>query len=65
MSTISAGTETPSGTPNARAADMRLEIVVIPVSDVDRAKRFYGGGHGGDGRSVLATRRSRSPRAWR
>jgi catechol 2,3-dioxygenase-like lactoylglutathione lyase family enzyme len=23
--------------------DMRLEIVVIPVSDVDRAKRFYGG----------------------
>jgi catechol 2,3-dioxygenase-like lactoylglutathione lyase family enzyme len=22
---------------------MRLEIVVIPVSDVDRAKRFYGG----------------------
>src|SRR6516164_9153815 len=23
--------------------DMKLEIVVIPVSDVDRAKRFYGG----------------------
>jgi len=23
--------------------DMRLEIVVIPVSDVDRAKQFYGG----------------------
>ncbi len=23
--------------------DMRLEVVVIPVSDVDRAKRFYGG----------------------
>ncbi|HWT39205.1 MAG TPA: hypothetical protein VN289_23160 [Paraburkholderia sp.] len=22
--------------------DMRLEIVVIPVSDVERAKRFYG-----------------------
>jgi catechol 2,3-dioxygenase-like lactoylglutathione lyase family enzyme len=30
-------------TPKARAADMKLEIVVIPVSDVDRAKRFYGG----------------------
>jgi catechol 2,3-dioxygenase-like lactoylglutathione lyase family enzyme len=29
--------------PNARGLDMRLEIVVIPVSDVDRAKRFYGG----------------------
>jgi catechol 2,3-dioxygenase-like lactoylglutathione lyase family enzyme len=25
------------------AVDMKLEIVVIPVSDVDRAKRFYGG----------------------
>src|SRR5437899_11116113 len=23
--------------------DMKLEIVVIPVSDLDRAKRFYGG----------------------
>jgi hypothetical protein len=22
--------------------DMKLEIVVIPVSDVDRAKEFYG-----------------------
>jgi catechol 2,3-dioxygenase-like lactoylglutathione lyase family enzyme len=26
-----------------RTLDMRLEIVVIPVSDVDRAKRFYVG----------------------
>lgn len=25
------------------AVDMKLEVVVIPVSDVDRAKRFYGG----------------------
>jgi catechol 2,3-dioxygenase-like lactoylglutathione lyase family enzyme len=25
------------------AFDMKLEVVVIPVSDVDRAKRFYGG----------------------
>src|SRR6478735_7836731 len=23
--------------------DMKLEAVIIPVSDVDRAKRFYGG----------------------
>ncbi|MFC4528172.1 glyoxalase [Dyella halodurans] len=30
-------------TPHARGLDMKLEIVVIPVSDVDRAKRFYGG----------------------
>ena len=27
----------------ARTIDMKLEIVVIPVSDVDRAKAFYGG----------------------
>jgi catechol 2,3-dioxygenase-like lactoylglutathione lyase family enzyme len=30
-------------TPDVRGVDMKLEIVVIPVSDVDRAKRFYGG----------------------
>ena len=29
--------------PTARGVDTKLEIVVIPVSDVDRAKRFYGG----------------------
>jgi catechol 2,3-dioxygenase-like lactoylglutathione lyase family enzyme len=34
---------TASETPKARTADMKLEIVVIPVSDVDRAKRFYDG----------------------
>jgi len=34
---------TASETPSARTLDMKLEIVVIPVSDVDRAKRFYGG----------------------
>jgi catechol 2,3-dioxygenase-like lactoylglutathione lyase family enzyme len=27
----------------AGMVDMKLEVVVIPVSDVDRAKRFYGG----------------------
>src|SRR5258708_786883 len=29
-------------TPRAQKVDMKLEIVVIPVSDVDRAKAFYG-----------------------
>jgi catechol 2,3-dioxygenase-like lactoylglutathione lyase family enzyme len=29
--------------PSARTVDMKFEIAVIPVSDVDRAKRFYGG----------------------
>ncbi len=32
-----------SKSPNARGVDMKLEVVVIPVSDVDRARRFYGG----------------------
>src|ERR1700693_5073743 len=27
----------------ARAVDLNLEVVVIPVSDVDRAKNFYAG----------------------
>ena len=35
--------ETPVETPKARTADMKLEVVVIPVSDVDRAKAFYAG----------------------
>ncbi len=32
---------TATETPSARTVDMKLEVVVIPVSDVDRAKRFY------------------------
>ena len=40
-------TATPNGnaveTPGSGTIDMKLEVVVIPVSDVDRAKRFYGG----------------------
>jgi catechol 2,3-dioxygenase-like lactoylglutathione lyase family enzyme len=34
---------TASATPRARTVDTKLEVVVIPVSDADRAKRFYGG----------------------
>jgi catechol 2,3-dioxygenase-like lactoylglutathione lyase family enzyme len=34
---------TASETATALGVDMKFEIVVIPVSDVDRAKRFYGG----------------------
>src|SRR5205823_6470849 len=29
--------------PKGQTVDMKFEIVVIPVSDVDRAKRFYAG----------------------
>ena len=44
MTTIKEGTRTTaSETATARGVDMKFEIVVIPVSDVDRAKRFYGG----------------------
>jgi catechol 2,3-dioxygenase-like lactoylglutathione lyase family enzyme len=31
-----------SATDSAKTVDMKLEVVVIPVSDVDRAKEFYG-----------------------
>ncbi|HVJ43028.1 MAG TPA: VOC family protein [Dongiaceae bacterium] len=31
-----------AGTSQAGTVDMTLEVIVIPVSDVDRAKRFYG-----------------------
>ena len=31
-----------SGTASAGKTDMKLEVVVIPVSDVDRTKQFYG-----------------------
>src|SRR6201999_3132257 len=29
-------------TPSVAKVDLKLEVVVIPVSDVDRAKEFYG-----------------------
>jgi catechol 2,3-dioxygenase-like lactoylglutathione lyase family enzyme len=35
--------ETASEPPKTARVEMKLEVVVIPVSDVDRAKRFYGG----------------------
>ena len=42
MSSTLERSETAIETPRARTVDMKLEVVVIPVSDVDRAKRFYG-----------------------
>lgn len=42
MSSTQVRSETAIETPRARTADMKLEVVVIPVSDVDRAKEFYG-----------------------
>ena len=42
MTTTELHSEIAIDTPRARNVDMKLEVVVIPVSDVDRAKRFYG-----------------------
>jgi catechol 2,3-dioxygenase-like lactoylglutathione lyase family enzyme len=41
MSSTEVRSETAIETPRARRVDMKLEVVVIPVADVDRAKRFY------------------------
>jgi catechol 2,3-dioxygenase-like lactoylglutathione lyase family enzyme len=43
MSSTQVHSEAAIETARARTVDMKLEVVVIPVSDVDRAKRFYGG----------------------
>jgi catechol 2,3-dioxygenase-like lactoylglutathione lyase family enzyme len=43
MRTAEAGTLADAGEPGIAAIDMALEAIVIPVSDVDLAKRFYEG----------------------
>jgi catechol 2,3-dioxygenase-like lactoylglutathione lyase family enzyme len=41
MSTTDVSTETSTEVPEPATIDMKLEVVNVPVSDVDRAKRFY------------------------
>lgn len=43
MTSTEASTEGAVGTPPVKPGEVRLEVVVLPVSDVDRAKRFYEG----------------------
>ena len=43
MSSAQVTGETATGTPPSGTIDLELEVVVIPVSDVDRAKDFYEG----------------------
>jgi catechol 2,3-dioxygenase-like lactoylglutathione lyase family enzyme len=43
MSTTQTSPEQATPVSKALAVDLKLEVVVIPVSDVDRAKRFYEG----------------------
>lgn len=43
MSTTQTNAERATSLPTAATVDLKLEVVVLPVSDVDRAKRFYEG----------------------
>jgi catechol 2,3-dioxygenase-like lactoylglutathione lyase family enzyme len=42
MSSTPMSNEPATPNPTAAMVDMKLEVVIIPVADVDRAKRFYG-----------------------
>ena len=41
MASADVATDAPTQTPDAATVEMRLEVVTLPVSDVDRAKSFY------------------------
>jgi catechol 2,3-dioxygenase-like lactoylglutathione lyase family enzyme len=41
MSSVSVSSAGATGSPPVKAGEVKLEVVVVPVSDVDRAKRFY------------------------
>ncbi len=41
MGSTDVSSEPTSGTQGGQGVDMGLEVVTVPVSDVDRAKRFY------------------------
>jgi hypothetical protein len=42
MSSTQSSAEVATRAPAAGQVEMKLEVVVVPVSDVDRAKAFYG-----------------------
>jgi catechol 2,3-dioxygenase-like lactoylglutathione lyase family enzyme len=41
MSSVEVSSEGAAGTVPVKTGEVKLEVVVVPVSDVDRAKRFY------------------------
>src|SRR5215468_6457038 len=43
MGTKEASPQAATGSARAGQVDLKLEVVVLPVSDVDRAKEFYSG----------------------
>jgi catechol 2,3-dioxygenase-like lactoylglutathione lyase family enzyme len=42
MSTTVTGSEQQNSSRSAPTVDLKLEVIALPVADVDRAKRFYG-----------------------
>jgi catechol 2,3-dioxygenase-like lactoylglutathione lyase family enzyme len=43
MSSTDVSTESATAAPPPKPGEMRLEVVLVPVTDVDRAKAFYAG----------------------
>jgi catechol 2,3-dioxygenase-like lactoylglutathione lyase family enzyme len=41
MSSVDVNSDSATGSPPVNPGEMRLEVVVVPVSDVDRARDFY------------------------
>jgi catechol 2,3-dioxygenase-like lactoylglutathione lyase family enzyme len=41
MSDVGVSSESTAGAPPVVAGELKLEVVILPVSDVDRAKEFY------------------------
>ena len=41
MASTAVGSQMTDGPPSTLGYDMKLEVVTLPVSDIDRAKRFY------------------------
>ena len=41
MSSVDVSSESAAPSPPVRAGEFKLEVVVVPVSDIDRAKEFY------------------------
>ena len=65
MSSVDVSSDSAPGSPPVNPGEMRLEVVVVLVSDVDRAKRFYeslGWRSMPTSRSRRATASSSSPR---
>jgi catechol 2,3-dioxygenase-like lactoylglutathione lyase family enzyme len=41
MNSVEQSSASAAGSPPVQAGEVKLEVVVVPISDVDRAKRFY------------------------